>query len=151
MHTPIIFTHIIKAENEPKEIEIRTCRLWSLMWAQICLTASAREDSGAPRKLPRAGEIGVGFRMPAVLLTFLLGLTTSPDALGLGFAFDFGAAALILTAAPAVEVEDLAGARRALQPLKTLIAVDDDIALFFFSHNDQWLSHSLYSLSVSVP
>lgn len=113
---------------------MRTCRLWSLMWAQICLTASAREDSEAPRKLPRAGEIGVGFIIPRLLLG-ILGLVESAAALGLalGLAFGFGSAAVAAfeaeTAAPAVELEDLAGAMRALHPLKTLNTLEDDIVL----------------------
>lgn len=82
------------------------------------------------------------------MLTFLLGLIASASVFGFGLAFafafdfDFGAAAAAtLTAeAPAVEVEeeDLAGARRARQPLKTLTAVDDDIALILCSLSARW-------------
>lgn len=126
---------------------MRTCRLWSLMWAQICLTASAREDSEAPRKLPRAGEIGIGFIIPRLLLG-ILGLVESAAALALALvlAFGFGSAAVAAfeaeTAAPAVELEDLAGAMRALHPLKTLNTLEDDIVLSLS------LSHTSHSNTI---
>lgn len=135
---------------------MRTCRLWSLMWAQICLTASAREDSEAPRKLPRAGEIGIGFIIPRLLLG-ILGLVESAAALALALvlAFGFGSAAVAAfeaeTAAPAVELEDLAGAMRALHPLKTLNTLEDDIVLSLsLSHKSQQHNFLLSTLSLSL-
>ena len=118
--------------------ETRTCRLWSLMWAQICLTASAREDSLTPRKLPRAVEVGIGFIIPRVGF----GLAETPASLGLAFAFGFGTALVAAfeekRAAPPVELEDLVAAMIALE---TLIKLEDAIAL---SHKRP--QHSLISV-----
>lgn len=83
------------------------------MCVQILRTASAREDSEAPRKRARVGEIGPTLRIPT-------GRTEAGD-LVLGF---LAVVELVLVATEADE-EDLAGAKRARQALKTLEAAED--------------------------
>ncbi|KAJ6379756.1 hypothetical protein OIU76_016411 [Salix suchowensis] len=98
--------------------ERETWRLWSLMWAQIFFTASAREDSGTPpKKSPRTGETGFGLSIPR----------GAPGVVEAGFAFvlGFDLAAEVFVAVVLEAVADLAGAKSALQALKTLDAAND--------------------------
>ena len=101
--------------------ERETWRLWSLMWAQIFFTASAREDSGTPpKKSPRTGETGFGMSIPR----------GDPGVVEVVFAFAFGlgfglAAVVFVAVALEATAADLAGAKSALQALKTLDAAND--------------------------
>jgi hypothetical protein len=100
-------------------IKRETWRLWSLMWAQIFFTASAREDSGTPpKKSPRTGETGFGLSIPRGVP----GVVEVAFAFGLGLGFGF--ATVVLEA-----VAGLAGAKSALQALKTLDAANDILSL----------------------
>jgi hypothetical protein len=110
-------------------IKRETWRLWSLMWAQIFFTASAREDSGTPpKKSPRTGETGFGLSIPRGVP----GVVEVSFAFAFAFGLGFGFATVVLEA-----VAGLAGAKSALQALKTLDAANDILSLS--------LSLSLYS------
>lgn len=93
------------------------------MYSQIFLTASVRADSETPpRNSPRAGEILVGFRIPAFSEeAFLTGFSLTADF--------FLVAAVVVVAAAIVDlgVADLAAENKALQPLKTLAPPDEAI------------------------
>lgn len=93
-----------------------------------------REASGTPKKLLNAGETGATFKIPVgrviSLLTFGLGMAAAAAVLELGGAFTFGFVVVFdLAAAAGTVTEDLDGAKRALQPLKTLMPLlnPDDI------------------------
>jgi len=91
------------------------------MWAQIFFTASAREDSGTPpKKSPRTGETGFGLSIPRGVP----GVVEVAFAFGLGLGLGFGFATVVLEA-----VAGLAGAKSALQALKTLDAANDILSL----------------------
>lgn len=51
-------------ELQNKMKKFQTWRFWVLMYSQTFLTASAREDSLVPKKLPSAVETGWGFSIP---------------------------------------------------------------------------------------
>lgn len=103
------------------------------------MTASVREASDTPKKLLNAGETWVTFRIPAgrviSLLIFGLGVAATPAAselggvLTLGSVFGFEVVFDLATAAAGTVAEDLDGAKRALQALKTLMPLvnPDDI------------------------
>lgn len=100
-----------------------------------------RDASGTPKKLPNAGETWATFRIPAgrVISLLIFGLGAAAAAvseLGAVFSFDsdfgFPVAFDLAAAAAGTEAEDFDGAKRALQPLKTLMPLlnpDDIVAL----------------------
>jgi len=91
------------------------------MWAQIFFTASAREDSGTPpKKSPRTGETGFGLSIPRGVP----GVVEVAFAFAFGLGLGFGFATVVLEA-----VAGLAGAKSALQALKTLDAANDILSL----------------------
>lgn len=83
------------------------------MCSQIFLTASAREASGTPRNLRRAGETGTGLVIP-------------PDRGGPLAAVRGGAGVFLVAAAG--EEEDLAAANKTLEFLKNPMAIPDIVA-----------------------